>query len=345
VKTFRRILLSDPSGSKKSNEIDTSIIMARTVAQWKVMRQREKSKSSPQGKNPAMTKERIQNLNKIGSVCSIQVDDWRPQGKNPAMTKERIQKLKKIGSVCSIPVQVDDWNPRLKELEKFQKENGHCCVPGLHTKDSDTYPLACWVARQRKEYRQRRGDMKNRFIITEERIHKLNDIGFEWSATAVEWHERFEQLKAFQKEHGHCRVPGRKEKNSSTHQLSTWVSNQRAQYMLLQQGKGSHMKEARIHKLNDIGFEWSLLTEAVVILSWHERFEQMKAFQKEHGHCRVTGARYKHSATHQLSTWVKNQRAQYKLLQRGKESYLKEEKIEMLNAIGFEWSVRSCTLA
>jgi hypothetical protein len=39
----------------------------------------------------------------------------------------------------------------LKELENLKKENGHsCCVPGLHTKDSETYPLACWVARHMK---------------------------------------------------------------------------------------------------------------------------------------------------------------------------------------------------
>ena len=39
------------------------------------------------------------------------------------------------------------------------------------------------------------------------------------------------------------------------------------------------MKEERIQKLNDIGFEWSVILTAV---DWDERFEQVKAFQREH---------------------------------------------------------------
>jgi hypothetical protein len=67
----------------------------------------------------------------------------------------------------------------------------------------------------------------------------LNDIGFEWSVTAAvySWDERFEELKAFRKEHGHYRVPLQKEKDSATKQLALWIQNQRAQYKLLQQGK------------------------------------------------------------------------------------------------------------
>jgi hypothetical protein len=84
--------------------------MARTVAQWKVKCQRQKSKPLPQGKKPTLTKERIQELDKIGSVCSI-----------PPVQEE------------------DDWSPRLNELENFQKENGHCRVPGTHDKDSTTH--------------------------------------------------------------------------------------------------------------------------------------------------------------------------------------------------------------
>jgi hypothetical protein len=272
--------------------------MARTVAQWKVMRQREKSKSLLQGKKPTMTKERIQKLNNIGSA------------------------------VCSIPVQVDDWIPRLKELENFQKENGHCRVPGLHIKDSETYPLACWVARQRP-YKLLRQEKKG-FIHMKERIQTLNAIGFEWSKSAQvdSWDKRFEELKAFQKEHGHWRVPGHNLKDSATYQLAGWVSMQRRQY------KKSSMKEERIVALNDIGFEWS-----VPGVDWDGRFEELKAFQKEHGHCRVPGKTSKDSATHQLAWWVSNQRAQYKMLQQGKKSQMKEERIQKLNDIGVEWSV------
>jgi hypothetical protein len=268
--------------------------MARTVAQWMVMRQREKSKYLLKGKKTTMTKERIQKLNKIGSMCSVQV--------------------------------LDDSSPRLKELENFQKENGHCRVPGLHIKDSKTYPLACWVGKQRTQYKRLREGKKG-FIITAERIQTLNGIGFECFVPAYSWDERFEQLKAFQNDHGHCRVPGVKDKDSATHKLALRVTTQRQQY------KKSKMKEERIQKLNDIGFEWN-----VTGVGWDERFEQLKAFQKEHGHYRVPGQNKKDSATYHLALWVSTQRNQYKLLQKGKKSLMKEERIQKLNEIGFEWS-------
>jgi hypothetical protein len=40
---------------------------------------------------------------------------------------------------------------------------------------------------------------------------------------------------AFQKEHGHRRVPGVNNKDSATYQLASWASKQRVQYKRLQQ--------------------------------------------------------------------------------------------------------------
>jgi hypothetical protein len=92
--------------------------------------------------------------------------------------------------------------------------------------------------------------------MNDERIQRLNDIGLEWSVTAFAWDERFEELKAFQKEHGHWRVPGLNKKDSATKQLALWVSTQRRQYRLLQQGKKSQITQERIQKLNGFGFAW-----------------------------------------------------------------------------------------
>jgi hypothetical protein len=264
-----------------------------------------------------------------------------PQGKKSTMMKKRIQKLNKIGSVRSIVD--DDWSPRLKELKNIQKENCHCLVPGLHTKDSETYPLACWVARQRQQYKSSREDKKGCIIFTEERIQKLNDIGFgggsKGSLVTVDWDERFEQLKAFRNEHGHCRVIRRQGANN---QLASWLSRQRVQYKLLQQGKKSHMKEERIQKLNAIGFVWGAVRIVtllqMVTFDWDERFNQLRAFQDEQGHCRVPQS--KDSDTYQLSLWVKLQRKHYKLVQQGKKSPITQERIQKLNGIGFSWFIQ-----
>jgi transposase-like protein len=230
----------------------------------------------------------------------------------------------------------DDWSPRWKELETFQKNYGHCRVPGVFSESSDTYPLACWVGRQRQQYKLLREGKKGCINITEERIQKLQDIGFEWFLPqCTPWDERFEELKAFQKEHGHCRViNNRQDKDSSdTHQLYHWVRNQRVQFKLLQQGKKSLSREERIQKLNDIGFVWTFTHD------WDERFEELKVFQNEMGHCRVPQA--KGTDTYQLASWVKQQRKEYKTFTEGKKSLLTQERIEKLNGIGFALFVRT----
>jgi hypothetical protein len=56
--------------------------------------------------------------------------------------------------------------------------------------------------------------------MKEESIQKLNGIGFELSVFH-DWGERFEELKVFQQEHGHCRVPIRKGTDAS-YQLALW---------------------------------------------------------------------------------------------------------------------------
>jgi hypothetical protein len=236
--------------------------------------------------------------------------------------EERTQKLNDIGFEWSLRAYKDEWDERFEQLKAFQKEHGHCRVPGMRDKDSATRTLALWVSKQRLQSTRLLPYKK------EERAQKLNDIGFEWSLLAYkdEWDERFEQLKAFQKEHGHCRVPGRIEKDSATKPLALWVSKQRFQSTRLLPYK----KEERAQKLNDIGFEWSLPAYKD---EWDDRFEQLKDFQKEHGHCRVPVRRDKDSATKPLALWVSRQRLQSTRLQ----PYKKEERTQKLNDIGFEW--------
>jgi hypothetical protein len=165
--------------------------------------------------------------------------------------------------------------------------------------------------------------------MTEERIQKLNDLGFVGPIrVAVDWDGRFEQLRAFQKEHGHCQVvpitegaralSGRLGKYSDTHGLFDWVNSQR---------RSISISEERIDKWNDLGFEWVLQKRT----PWGERFEELKAFQKEHGHCRVPPSTGKESDTHKLYHWVSYQR---------RSASISEERIQKLNALGFEWVLR-----
>lgn len=68
---------------------------------------------------------------------------------------------------------------------------------------------------------------------------------------------------------------------------------------------------------------------------WLKRYQELLHFQKQHKHCRVP---HGYAENRKLSWWVMNQRAQYNLLKQGKKSWLNEDRVALLNAIGFDWN-------
>uniref|UniRef100_A0A7S0FTR4 Helicase-associated domain-containing protein n=1 Tax=Minutocellus polymorphus TaxID=265543 RepID=A0A7S0FTR4_9STRA len=99
--------------------------------------------------------------------------------------------------------------------------------------------------------------------MTEERIAKLEEIGFVWDASehtggipdAAAWNDRHDDLLKFKKEEGHCRVPLAFTPNP---QLGNWVATQRGEHGKRQKGRHSSITEDRIAKLEEIGFKWKL---------------------------------------------------------------------------------------
>ena len=70
-------------------------------------------------------------------------------------------------------------------------------------------------------------------------------------------------------------------------------------------------------------------------LQWQSRFHELKDYKTLNKHTNVPCGYPKNP---QLSTWVNNQRNQYNMLLKGKESRMTRERINLLNAIGFAWS-------
>jgi hypothetical protein len=97
----------------------------------------------------------------------------------------------------------------------------------------------------------------------------------------------------------------------------------------------STMTEERINLLQGIGFVWDRHSEA-----WEMRFSELCIFLEQNGHTNVP-SNYPNT---QLSTWVKCQRRQYKMhweVNSGnKKTLLSEERIQRLEALGFEWELR-----
>jgi hypothetical protein len=83
-------------------------------------------------------------------------------------------------------------------------------------------------------------------------INELENLGFEWDSLGATWETRLRELADYRKIHGHCNVPRR---DSEKFKLVHWVSKQRTEYRLHEEGKKSHMTTYRIQALERLGFE------------------------------------------------------------------------------------------
>mmetsp|Transcript_32474 Transcript_32474/g.58704 ORF Transcript_32474/g.58704 Transcript_32474/m.58704 type:complete len:359 (-) Transcript_32474:308-1384(-) len=174
------------------------------------------------------------------------VDTQRRSYRKGTLLHDRLVRLNEIGFNWS--VHDVSWEEQFKQLEEFKKEHGHCNVPQKYPVNQS---LGNWVITRRQCYR---GSRRNK--LGQNRIDRLNEIGFKWSmydvmgrtmCVRVSWEEQFKQLVKFKGKHGHCNVTQRYLDNPS---LGKWVNEQRRGY------KGKKLEKDRIDRLNGMGFTW-----------------------------------------------------------------------------------------
>jgi len=162
------------------------------------------------------------------------------------ITQPRIDRLDGIGFVWE--PDADAWERHFGELQAYKERFGDYNVP---QRWHENRQLGTWVDRQRAEKRQL--DQGKRSQITQERIERLDGIGFAWNPVADAWERHFRELQAYKERFGDCNVPQRRHEN----QLGSWVNNQRVEKRKLDQGKRSWITQQRIERLDGIGFEWN----------------------------------------------------------------------------------------
>lgn len=221
------------------------------------------------------------------------------------------------------------WMSCYKRMKAFQHENGHSCVTAKHP-DKQLYD---WYLRNRKHWNNRlkRNDPS---LISDDRIELLVDVGMGAKETgpfdtkADRWNERFEQLRVYQEEHGHCRVTHKQDR-----ELASWVSTQRSSYLARKReaetgvkGRSFALTNERLQKLTSIGFNFENVT-----LSFATRLQQIIRYKAEHGHTRVPVS---FKECDNLGRYVSSIKTRYH------EGKVAAENIEQLDAIGFDWSRR-----
>ena len=114
-----------------------------------------------------------------------QLGNWakrqRAQYKKAKISTDRIAKLNEIGfewdlsHLNAIQPNRGAWEARLAELVVYKEKHGDCNVPKGCAANTQ---LANWVDKQRQNYQLRNKSKKS--SMTEERIAKLNEVGFKW---------------------------------------------------------------------------------------------------------------------------------------------------------------------
>jgi len=69
--------------------------------------------------------------------------------------------------------------------------------------------------------------------FSNDRIERLEEIGFEWEINVTLFEKRYHELIAFKEKFGHCNVPRRYANNPS---LGSWSSNMRTAHRRMQKG-------------------------------------------------------------------------------------------------------------
>ncbi|KAL3939070.1 MAG: hypothetical protein SGBAC_006136 [Bacillariaceae sp.] len=187
--------------------------------------------------------------------------------------------------------QEDKWQKRYEEAKAFIEKHGHGKIPNAYSANPK---LGGWAKRQRYQYQvfvnSRPGFSstgKRVSAMSTKRIELLDKIGFCWQHKTKMWEEQFQNLLKYMDKYGHAAVPTTYVEDQS---LSGWVKVQRRQYKLFLNQEKSSMTLERIHRLNRVGFYWSIKD---ALAPQHEETETEKSSSEDDSDATVWNSVYK----------------------------------------------------
>lgn len=221
-----------------------------------------------------------------------QLSNWvvnqRAFNRRGQLSPGRVERLDSIGFVW----RPDDaiWDKRYEQLVEFKIECGHCDVPTEKWKNTE---LSHWVSHQRR--------FRKRNELSQDRIDRLNAIGFSWNVEEVRWNKNFRKLA-----HGEAVA-------------DHWKEHQR------KGAREGNLSKKRVNLLKSVGFSFDPYPDV-----WRNNLKALQDFHAKFKHWNVPKKYDK-----PLCAWVGRQRTSRK------SGELLQDRIDRLDAIGFDWRTKS----
>jgi len=232
------------------------------------------------------------------------------------------------------------FDERFKDLMAFKAKFGHCNVPKTNSSNNKYRSLGQWCSHVRQSYKSiKEGGTPRNYKLSNADLKRLENAGFEWNLHKT-FDEHFKDLMAFKAKFGHCNVPSTHSNTNKHSSLGKWCSDIRRSYKAIKEGgtpRHYKLSKADMKRLENAGFECN------VCKTFDERFEDLKAFKVELGHCNVPCTRSSNNKHLSLGTWCSDIRRSYKAIQEGRGMVickLSNADIKRLEKAGFEWFLK-----
>jgi endogenous inhibitor of DNA gyrase (YacG/DUF329 family) len=215
------------------------------------------------------------------------------------MSDEREAKLNSIGFFWNIISSTVDWDMRFRQLLEYKQAVGDCKVP---YKFGGNPQLGHWVQTQRRANTNK--------TLTNERLERLNSIGFYWGKQPSGWIVRNQELEDEykRKHHGLC------DNGNNPLHLHEHLFNKRQKQVL----ETESVAELKTDNEN----------------CWDVHFRDLLAYLQTHGDFNIPPCYPRNPL---LARWVSEQCNEYDLKRRGEHTSLTPLREAKLDAIGFTW--------
>ena len=231
------------------------------------------------------------------------------------LTDEQIARLNEIGIVWDNYRDLS-WEKSYLEAKDYYNKFGDLLVPVKYVTESG-FPLGVWIMTMRQARANQRSN-----TVTEERLHKLDEIGMVWDVFSDQWERNYLEAVEYYREHGNLLVPVRYISPNGI-RLGSWIASQR----MIRNGKQSGKLTAeQIERLERIGMVWNADDER-----WRVGYEAALIYSRTYGNLNVPSD-YETADGYRLGLWIKLKRQQYK------RGTLSDQRIHDLERIGMRWN-------